>query len=104
MKKKRSLKIVKTVLTAKNKTKAINTWAVLALTYSVGIIKWSDTDLKSLISNNNPIFKFCSLGTLESLCKPPYCNETMLGAWSCPLQCCNERGIKYPLKSKDSPS
>ncbi|CAH0721715.1 unnamed protein product, partial [Brenthis ino] len=40
--------ILKTHLSARNKTKTINTYAVPILMYSFGIIKWTDTDLNAL--------------------------------------------------------
>ena len=46
--KQRLTKILKTELTARNKTKAINTFAIPILTYSLGTVRWSDTDLEAL--------------------------------------------------------
>lgn len=46
--KQRLTKILKTELTARNKTNAINTYAIPVLTYSFGIVKWSNTDLEAL--------------------------------------------------------
>ena len=40
--------ILKTDLNAGNKTRAINTWAVPVLTYSFGLLKWSNTDLDQI--------------------------------------------------------
>jgi hypothetical protein len=40
--------ICKSYLNTANKVKAINTYAILILTYSFGIISWSNTDLESL--------------------------------------------------------
>lgn len=40
--------LVKSSLNAKNTIKAINTYAVPVLTYSFGIIKWTNTDLEEL--------------------------------------------------------
>lgn len=40
--------ILRTSLNAKNTTKAINTYAVPVITYSLGIIKWSNTDIEDL--------------------------------------------------------
>lgn len=40
--------ICRTLLNSRNITKAINTYAIPLLTYSFGIINWSDTDLKAL--------------------------------------------------------
>ena len=45
---KRMVSILKTKLNAKNKVKAINTYAVPILTYSFGIIKWTQTDITDL--------------------------------------------------------
>ncbi|KAL1448377.1 hypothetical protein WDU94_008928 [Cyamophila willieti] len=42
-------KICLTDLQSKNLTKSLNTLAIPVLTYSFGIIKWSDTDLESLM-------------------------------------------------------
>ncbi|KAK4871597.1 hypothetical protein RN001_015721 [Aquatica leii] len=44
----RLITILKTELTARNKAKAINTYAIPILTYSFGIVKWSGTDLEAL--------------------------------------------------------
>jgi len=43
-------KILKTQLSVRNITKAINAYAIsiLITTYSFGIIKWTDTDLEKL--------------------------------------------------------
>lgn len=41
-------KILRTELIAKNKIKAINTWSIPALTYSFGILSWSQTDLDAI--------------------------------------------------------
>lgn len=46
--KQRLTKILKTELTARHKTKAINTYAIGVLTYSFGIVRWSETDLEAL--------------------------------------------------------
>ncbi|XP_015188575.1 PREDICTED: uncharacterized protein LOC107072832 [Polistes dominula] len=43
--KQRLTKILKTKLNSKNLVKAINTYAITVLTYSFGIINWSNTDL-----------------------------------------------------------
>lgn len=40
--------ILKTELNGKNTTKAINTFAIPVLTYTFGVIKWSETDLDHL--------------------------------------------------------
>jgi hypothetical protein len=40
--------ILKTEQNGKNTTEAINTFAMPVLTYTVGIIKWSETDLNNL--------------------------------------------------------
>ena len=40
--------ILKTGLNGGNKIKAINTWAIPMLTYSFGVIKWSQTDILKL--------------------------------------------------------
>ena len=40
--------ILNTELSARNKTKAINTYAMPILTYSFGIIKWNNTELEEL--------------------------------------------------------
>lgn len=44
----RLTKIMHTQLNAKNKIKAINTWAVPILTYSFGVIQWTKTDVQAL--------------------------------------------------------
>lgn len=44
----RLTKILRTELTARNKTKAINTYAIPILTYSFGVIRWTNTDLEAL--------------------------------------------------------
>lgn len=41
-------KILKTKLNSKNLTKAINTYACTALTYSFGVVKWTKTDIENL--------------------------------------------------------
>lgn len=41
-------KILETELIAKNKIKAINSWCIPILTYSFGVIHWSQTDLDNL--------------------------------------------------------
>lgn len=46
--KQRLNKILSTQLSARNKIKAINTYAIPILTYSFGVIKWSDTELETL--------------------------------------------------------
>ncbi|KAI5716587.1 hypothetical protein M8J76_009066 [Diaphorina citri] len=46
--KKRVTKLLNTKLSAKNLISAVNMWAVPILTYSFGVIKWSDTDLNQL--------------------------------------------------------
>ena len=40
---KRVTKIVNTKLSGKNLITAINTWAIPSLTYSFGVVKWSNT-------------------------------------------------------------
>jgi hypothetical protein len=40
--------ILKTELNGKNTTKAINAFTIPILTYTYGIIKWSETDLNNL--------------------------------------------------------
>ncbi|KAL1448252.1 hypothetical protein WDU94_013956 [Cyamophila willieti] len=45
---KRLGQIMHTELNAKNKIKAINTWAIPILTYTFGILKWSPTDLEAM--------------------------------------------------------
>lgn len=44
----RTFKILKTYLNAKNKITAINTWAIPSIAYTFGIISWSATDLQKL--------------------------------------------------------
>lgn len=46
--KQRLNQILNTHLSSRNKTKAVNTYAIPILTYSFGVIKWSDTELESL--------------------------------------------------------
>jgi hypothetical protein len=46
--KQRLNKILKTQLSARNIVKAINTYAIPILTYSFGVIKWSDSELDAL--------------------------------------------------------
>lgn len=46
--KNRIKQILKTELSGRNKVKAINTYAASVLTYSFGVIKWSDTELEEL--------------------------------------------------------
>ena len=41
-------RILKSFLSAGNKTKAINTFAVPLLTYSFGVVKWTKTDLEAI--------------------------------------------------------
>lgn len=41
-------RILKSFLSAGNKVKAINTFAVPLLTYSFGVVKWTKTDLEAL--------------------------------------------------------
>lgn len=45
---KRTKSILKSQLSAKNKVTAINTYAIPTVTYSFGIVKWSNTDLHDL--------------------------------------------------------
>jgi hypothetical protein len=45
---KRLRTILKSELLSKNKIKAINTWAIPLLTYSFGILKWTETELEDL--------------------------------------------------------
>jgi hypothetical protein len=45
---KRVTKLLNTKLSAHNLVTAINSWAIPILTYSFGILKWSDTDLNDL--------------------------------------------------------
>jgi hypothetical protein len=40
--------ILNTELNSKNKIKAINSWSIPAMTYSFGMINWSETDLEAL--------------------------------------------------------
>lgn len=47
----RMRKILKSHLNAGNKRKAINTWAIPVLTYSFGIVKWSNTDLDQIATS-----------------------------------------------------
>nr|CAI5861928.1 unnamed protein product [Callosobruchus analis] len=42
------MKLLKTKLNSRNLTKAMNTFAILVLTYSFGIIKWSHTDIENI--------------------------------------------------------
>lgn len=44
----RLAKVLSSKLTAKNLTKAVNTYAIPLLTYSFGVIKWSQTELQQL--------------------------------------------------------
>lgn len=46
--KNRLTKIMRTQLNAKNKIKAINSWAIPILTYSFGVIQWTITDVQAL--------------------------------------------------------
>lgn len=46
--KQRLTKILKIELTARNKTTAINIFAIPILTYSFGVMRWSDTELEAL--------------------------------------------------------
>ncbi|XP_030765533.1 uncharacterized protein LOC115889621 [Sitophilus oryzae] len=46
--KSRPTKLLNTKLNSKNLTRAINCWAIPTLSYSFGILKWSDTDLDEL--------------------------------------------------------
>ena len=45
---KRLHKILETELISKNKVKAINSWCILVLTFSFGVVHWSQTDLENL--------------------------------------------------------
>lgn len=49
-------RILRTKLNAKNLSKAVNTYAVPVLTYSFGIIKWTDTDLDQLNRMTRTLF------------------------------------------------
>ncbi|KAI5747836.1 hypothetical protein M8J77_018995 [Diaphorina citri] len=49
-------KVMKTELNSKNKIKAINTWAIPLLTYTFGILKWSNTDLETMNIKIRTIF------------------------------------------------
>ncbi|XP_066902716.1 uncharacterized protein [Halyomorpha halys] len=44
----RQRKVLKTQLTGKQKIKAINTWAISALSYSFGIVQWSNTSQQEM--------------------------------------------------------
>lgn len=46
--KKRVKKLLKTSLSAGNMVRALNTWALPAVTYSFGVLKWSNTDLEKM--------------------------------------------------------
>ncbi|MXP61693.1 hypothetical protein [Pantoea sp. Taur] len=46
--KRRIRKLLKTYLSAGNLIKAINTWAIPVLTYTFGVLKWSNTELEEL--------------------------------------------------------
>lgn len=46
--KKRLTKLLNTSLNGKNMVHAINSYAIPALTYSFGVVKWSETDLENL--------------------------------------------------------
>lgn len=46
----RITKICQTELNSGNKIKAINTWAIPALSYSFGIVKWSQTDIDNILT------------------------------------------------------
>ncbi|XP_064214079.1 uncharacterized protein LOC135266755 [Tribolium castaneum] len=41
-------KILNTSLNGKNKVKAVNTWAIPTITYTFGVIQWSQTDLERI--------------------------------------------------------
>lgn len=45
---KRVKRVLKTSLNAKNATTAINTYAIAVITYSMGVVKWSNTDLEEM--------------------------------------------------------
>lgn len=45
---KRVVKILKSHLTGKNKIKAINTWAIPVISYTFGILEWTQTDMNRL--------------------------------------------------------
>ena len=45
---KRLTKLMNTKLSSENLIKAINSWAVPVLTYSFGVVKWSNTELDEL--------------------------------------------------------
>ncbi|XP_031333830.1 uncharacterized protein LOC116163840 [Photinus pyralis] len=62
--KKRLNQILKTGLNSKNLFKAVNTYAIPTLTYSFGIIKWTDTDLENInILTRAQLTKHRKLGT-----------------------------------------
>jgi hypothetical protein len=48
--------ILKSELLAKNKIKAINTWAIPLLSYSFGILNWTETDLEELNRKTRTLF------------------------------------------------
>lgn len=66
--KKRVTKILNTKLAGRNMITAINSWAVPVLTYSFGILKWSDTDLNALDRKTRTLMtKFRCLHTNSSV-------------------------------------
>ena len=52
----RTEKILQSKLTSKNTFKAINTYAIPILTYSFGVINWTNTDLESLHRKTRTLF------------------------------------------------
>lgn len=45
--------ILKSKLNAKNQIKAINTYAIPLLTYTFGIVKWTQTEIKDIQTKTN---------------------------------------------------
>jgi hypothetical protein len=48
--------VLKSELLAKNKIKAVNTWAIPLLMYSFGILNWTETDLEDLNRKTRTLF------------------------------------------------
>lgn len=64
----RLMKLLNTKLSGHNLIKAINAWAIPVLTYSFGVVKWSNTDLEDLDRlTRRQLTKFRNLHTNSSV-------------------------------------
>jgi len=98
----RVTKILNTKLSARNQSTELNTWAIPVLTYSFGIIKWTETDHEAVYRLTRRLLtKFRCLNPKSYIILYLPCKERQRGLVSNSQTDCHE--VQYKLLDGNTP-